>query len=337
MRKGRRWFGSLAALVLVVCAVIPVSAWGMLALWYRLPGPAPLRLMAAVAFAATGILAAVCLFGRRPLVAGLPFLVAFAALIAWWGTIEPAAQARWAPDVSRQTRGKLDGDVLTLTDMRNFTWRSDDSFDEAWVTRSFDLTTLRTLDLVMSYWAGPEMAHVIMSFGFEGGRQLAWSIEVRRREGGEFSPLADLFKSNPLIVVAADERDVVRVRSNVRGEDVRIYRLRTPPAVARALLLEYVADANALAEKPAFYNSLTTNCTTSIVRLVRAAGRQVPADWRLIVNGYLPGYLYDSGAVDTRLPLSELTERGRIVARAEAAGDSPDFSTLIRAGVPSPF
>jgi hypothetical protein len=121
----------------------------------------------------------------------------------------------------------------------------------------------------------------------------------------------------------------------VRGEDVRIYRLRTPPAVARALLIEYVADANALAVKPAFYNSLTTNCTTTIVRLMRAAGRQIPFDWRLIVNGYMPGSLYDNGAVDTRFPLAELTERGRTDARAKAGDASPDFSTLIRVGVPS--
>jgi len=204
------------------------------------------------------------------------------------------------------------------------------------VISTYDLTTLRSLDVFMSYWAGPQMAHVIMSFGFGDGRQLAWSIEVRRINGGEYSPLADLFKSDPIVVLAADERNVVRVRSNVRGEDVKIYRLRTPPAAARSILLEYVDDANALAVKPAFYNSLTTNCTTSIVRLMRAAGRTIPFDWRLIVNGYMPGYLYDEGAVDTSISLAELEQRGSIDARAKAADQAEAFSTLIRVGVPSP-
>ena len=275
-------------------------------------------------------------FARRPVLA-LPFVLAFGLILAWWSTIQPVANADWAPDVARQTTGALNGNELTLTNVRDFTWREDGSFDESWTTRTYDVSKLHSLDVFMSYWAGPEMAHVIMSFGFEDGTQLAWSIEVRRRKGGEYSPLADLFKSSPLVVLAADERDVVRVRTNVRGEDVRLYRLRTPPAAARSILLEYVDDANALAVKPTFYNSLTTNCTTSIVRLMRAAGQSVPFDWRLIVNGYMPSYLYDQGAVDTRMSLEQLQERGSIDARAKAADQATDFSKLIRVDVPLPL
>ncbi len=336
MRDRTRWLQILVAILLIAFVVVPVVLWGALALWYRAPGPPWLRVAMACAFLATGGAATAALLGRR-LILAAPFLLAFGAIVAWWTTIEPVATADWAPDVARQTTATVDGDKLTLTDMRDFTWRSDTSFDEKWVTRTYDLSQLRTLDVFMSYWAGPQMAHVIMSFGFDDGRQLAWSIEVRRQKGGEFSPLADLFKSNPLVVLAADERDVVHVRSNVRGEDVKIYRLRTSPAAARAILLEYVADANALAVKPAFYNSLTTNCTTSIVKLMRAAGRSIPMDWRLIVNGYMPGYLYDEGAVDTRISLQELERVGSIDARAKAAGRSEDFSRLIRVGVPSPL
>ena len=127
----------------------------------------------------------------------------------------------------------------------------------------------------MSYWAGPEIAHTILSFGFEGGDYLALSIEVRRVKGGEFSPLADLFKTNPLVIIAADERDVVRVRSNIRHEDVQIYRLNAPPEKVRPLLLEYVDDANALSNAPKFYNSISTNCTTTIVKMMRAVGDSI--------------------------------------------------------------
>jgi hypothetical protein len=189
----------------------------------------------------------------------------------------------------------------------------------------------------MSYWSGMTIAHVMLSFGFEGGEQLAWSIEVRRQAGGAFSPLADLFKSNPLVIIAADERDVVGVRSNIRGEDVQIYRLRASPQAARVLLLEYVVDANALAKTPEFYNSITTNCTTTVVKMMRAVGGVVPLDWRLIVNGYLPDYAYDRGAVDTSIPLSELRELAHIDKRAEKDGLSEAFSKAIRAGVPSPI
>ncbi|MHB2169590.1 Lnb N-terminal periplasmic domain-containing protein [Alsobacter sp. R-9] len=331
----RRGLQGLVRAALIAIAVL-LGTWGALALWFRLPAPDSLRLAVAALYALLGVIAVLSLARRRPLLAVAPFVLATFATLAWWTTITPPAQANWAPDVARQTTGTVDGNILTLRDVRNFDWRTDDSFDQRWETRSYDLSKLRTLDVFLSYWAGPQMAHVIMSFGFEDGPPLAWSIEVRRRQGGEFSPVADLFKSNPLVILAADERDVVRVRSNVRGEDVRLYRLATRPDVARAVLMEYVDDANALAVRPAFYNSITTNCTTTVVRLMRAAGRQIPFDWRLIVNGYLPDYLYENGAVVTDLPLAQLTERGRINARATAADASPEFSTLIRAGVPSP-
>ncbi len=322
--------------IILSLAIAAVAAWVGFAMWYRLPVGELGRAVACALFILFGLGTVIALFSRFRFRAFALFLAAFAAVLVWWSTIKPLGQADWAPDVARQVTGTRDGNLLTLKDVRDFEWRSDTDFTERWTTRTYDLSTVQTADLFMSYWAGPKMAHVIMSFGFSGGEYLAWSIEVRRRVGGEFSPIADLFKSNPLVIIAADERDVVGVRSNVRGEDVQIYRLKASPDAARTLLLEYVSDANALSTKPAFYNSITTNCTTTIVKMMRAVGDVVPIDWRLIVNGYLPDYAYDRGALDTRLPLSTLREVAHIDDRARKSGLSPDFSRLIRVGVPSP-
>ena len=333
---GRRRAAAGIAVDVVLCLAIALAtAWASLAMWYRLPGPDWVKGLGSAFFASVGLGAAI-LVHRRRLTALLLFGCAFAAVLIWWNMIAVESSADWAPDVARQVTGRRDGNRLVLTNVRDFEWRSDGTALERWDTRIYDLERLRTLDLFLSYWAGPQIAHVILSFGFEGGDQLAWSIEVRRSKDGAFSPVADLFKSNPLVIVAAGERDVVRVRSNVRGEDVQLYRLRTPPEMARALLLEYVDDANALAASPKFYNSLTTNCTTTVVKMARAAGGKLPLDWRLIVNGYLPEYLYGHGALDTDELLPTLTGLSHIADRARAADQSPEFSTLIRIGVPSP-
>lgn len=333
MRRAARAFST----TILLLAVAGITIWAALALWYRLPGPEPLKGLVAGLAGLFGLLTAAALFSRlrRPMLAA--FVVAFGALLVWWSSIKPPAQGEWAPEVARQVTGAIDGDILTLTNVRDFEWHSATDFTPRWVTRSYDLAKLRTLDLFMSYWAGPEMAHVILSFGFEGGDHLAWSIEVRRGATGKFSPIGDLFKSNPLVIVAADERDVVGVRSNFRKEDVQLYRLRVPPQAAKALLLEYVDDSNELAARPQFYNSLTTNCTTTIVKMMRAVGDAVPFDWRLIVNGYLPDYAYDRGALTGGLSLETLRAASHIDARAQAAGLSLDFSRLIRIGVPSPY
>jgi hypothetical protein len=328
-----------AAIILVVVALLcvaVVSTWSALALWFRFPGPEWVRAFAAGVFAILGLTTAIALFTRRRWPALAAFALAFGALLVWWSTIKPPTDGNWAPDVARQTTGTVEGDMLTLSDVREFEWKSDDDFTERWSKRAYDLSKLKTLDLFLAYWAGPEMAHVIMSFGFDDGDYLAWSVEVRREKNGEFSPIADAFRSHTLVYLATTERDSVRLRSNVRAEDVRLYRLRASPENARALLLEYVSEASALAEQPKFYNSITANCATVVVKLVRAAGGTLPFDWRLIVNGFLPGYLYDRGAVVTTMPLSELMALARINDRAKAADQSPDFSRLIRVGVPSP-
>ncbi|KQY22527.1 DUF4105 domain-containing protein [Rhizobium sp. Root482] len=320
----------------VALIVVVVTAWGSLALWYRLPLPGAGRAIGAGVFLVFGLFIVAALTSRLRIRAILSFTVVFALIIVWWGSIKPEASAAWSPDVARQVTGSINGNSLTLTDVRDFAWRSNADFTERWTTRTYDVSKVKTVDLFMSYWAGPKIAHVIFSFGFEGGEQLPWSIEVRHKAGGAFSPLADLFKNDPLVILAADERDVVGVRSNMRGEDVQIYRLRASPEQARKLLLEYVAEANALAKTPRFYNSITTNCTTSVAKLMRVAGDKVPFDWRLIVNGYLPDYAYDRGAIDTSMPLARLREIAKIDERAQADGLSPEFSRAIRFGVPSP-
>jgi len=335
----RRAAGLALRIIAAIVVVVPLTAWSALALWFRLPAPEALRGAAAALFAVLGLATIVALFMRRSrsLLALAVFAVAFGGLLAWWSTITPPLDGDWAPDVARQTTGSIEGDTLTLSDVRDFDWRTDSDFTEKWSKRSYDLSKLKTLDLFLAYWAGPEMAHVIMSFGFEGGDYLAWSVEVRRERSGEFSPIADAFKSHTLVYLATTERDTVRLRTNVRGEDVRLYRLKTPPEQARALLREYVVESTELAERPKWYNSITANCATVVFKLVRAAGSGLPLDWRLVVNGFLPGYLYDHGAVVTTMPLSELMERARVSLQAKAADQSPDFSRLIRVGVPSPW
>jgi len=335
----RRAAGLALRIIAAIVVIVPLTAWSALALWFRLPAPEALRGAAAVLFAVLGLATIVALFMRRSrsLIALAVFAVAFGGLLAWWSTIKPPLDGDWAPDVARQTTGSIEGDTLTLSDVREFDWRTDSDFTEKWSKRSYDLSKLKTLDLFLAYWAGPEMAHVIMSFGFEGGDYLAWSVEVRREKSGEFSPIADAFKSHTLVYLATTERDTVRLRTNVRGEDVRLYRLKTPPEQARALLREYVVESTELAERPKWYNSITANCATVVFKLVRAAGSGLPLDWRLVVNGFLPGYLYDHGAVVTTMPLSELIERARVGPQAKAADQSPDFSQLIRVGVPSPW
>ena len=328
--------GWLLAIAGIVCVAL-TTFWVVLAVWYRLPASDAVKLLTCALIALYGIVTLTLLLTRWRLRSAVMYCSYFVLVLVWWISIKPPAIADWSPDVSRQVTGDVNGDTLILDNVRNFYWRSDDDFTEQWVKRTYDLNKLKTTDLFLSYWAGPEMAHVIISFGFEDEKYLAWSVEVRRKKGGEFSPIADMFKTSPLVIVAADERDVIGVRTNVRGEDVQLYRLRTSPENARRMLMGYVERANALAKRPEFYNSITTNCSTTIVQIARAVGSRIPFDWRLLVNGYLPEYVYEKGSVNIKYPLEELRKLSRISSRALEIGLTDQYSQNIRTEVPAAF
>src|SRR5579871_2664043 len=310
--RAKRIAAAIGAFGVSLLVIAPVGAWSAAALWFRLPAPEWDRAGVAGAVALGALATIVALFTRARWRALLVFAAAFAIVAFWWSTVRPPLDGDWAPDVARQTTGKLDGDILMLSYVRDFDWRSEKDFTERWSERSYNLSKLEGLDLFLAYWAGPKIAHLIMSFDFADGQKLTWSIEVRREKTGEYSPLADAFKTHSFDDIATTERDSVRLRSNIRGEDVRLYRLRASPAAVRALLLGYVEEANELGARPAFYNTLTTNCTTAVSHMIRALGGALPFDWRLILNGFLPGFLYDNGAVNTSIPLQELIDRAQI-------------------------
>ncbi|MDH3638962.1 MAG: DUF4105 domain-containing protein, partial [Gammaproteobacteria bacterium] len=218
--------------------------------------------------------------------------------------------------------------------VRNFDYRSADDYTERWETRSYDLSRLRGADMFLSSWSSPWIAHTIASWDFGNGNHLAISIETRKEKNEQYSALRGFFRQFELHYVVADERDVVRLRSNYRGETVRLYRLKIPPDIARAVLLDYIEELNRLAETPRWYNALTHNCTTMIRHHVQQVAPGNPFDWRILVNGRLDELGYERGNIDTSLPFEELRRRSEITASARAADADPDFSVRIREGLP---
>ena len=323
-------------LVLVAALAVAVSAlWGALALWYQAPLADLFRYGLIAVFVGLALIALVGLFrrGRRRLTFG--YCAAFAALLLWWSTITPKLEGDWSPEVARAVTGTVDGDILTLSGVRNFTWRTTTDYTPVWEDRRYDLSTIVGADMYVVYWAGPVIAHTIVSFGFADGRHIAFSIEIRKERSVDYSPIAGFFKRYELVFIAADERDLMLLRKAF-DEDVRLYRLRLDPASARAFLLEYVERANDLAAHPRFYNTLTTNCTTTIFQMARALRATLPLDWRIVLNGYLPAYLYRVGAVDTSIPLDALIARAKVSGRIEAGLNEVAFGARLREGVPTP-
>jgi hypothetical protein len=301
---------------------------------YGAPEVAPPRGMADVLAGAWGLggLAVFALVRpwRRAL---LVFGVGFVGLLGWWSTLRPSNDRDWTADVARLPRAELRGDQLTIENVRNFDYRSETDFTPHWETRTFDLSRFAGLDLFMSYWGSPSIAHTIMSWEFDDGPPLAISIETRKERDEAYSPVAGFFRQYEIYYVVTDERDLVRLRTNYRGEQVYLYHLRTPKDRARRMLLDYVDSFNALVERPAFYNALTDNCTTTIRTHVKHIGAAMPWDWRLLANGYLDEMLYERAVVATGRPFAALKADALVNARAREADQDPEFSRRIREGL----
>ena len=315
-------------------AVLVGAAWGAAALWFQSPYTGRARAVLPAAWLALAAGALIGLFVGQPLPAWLFGALLLALLAWWWLGVRPSNEREWMPEVARQTQGTVEGDIVTLRNVRNFDWRSRTDYDERWETRSYDLTRLDSVDLALSYWGRPAIAHALVSFGFADGQYVVFSVEIRRKLHDVFSEIGGFFRQYELSVLASTEEDSLRVRTNVRGEEGYLYRVHMPDGAARKLFLAYVETATRLADKPRFYNTLTGNCTTIVYRLADQIVPGLPLDYRVLFSGYLPEYLYRLDALEGADSPLAYRHAGHYTQRARATVDAAEFSRNIRRGVP---
>jgi hypothetical protein len=332
MRKALRF--ALVALATLVGLI--ATAWAAGALYFDLP-MAWLRAPLALIYGLAMVAALLFVKGRWRALGVIA--AGFAAVLAWWLTIKPTGDRPWQTDVERRGWAEIQGDAVTLHDVRNFEYKTETDYTPRWETRVVHLSKLTGVDLSITYWGSPWIAHPIASFQFADSLPVAFSIETRKAVGQSYSVIAGLYRQYELIYIAADERDVVRLRTNYRqGEDVHLYRTTVAPEHGRALFLAYLDRLNRLHEQPEFYNQITDNCTTNIrvANIAAQHGKVPPWDWRMLLNGKSDELLYERGAIDRSLPFAALKERSLINKKARDADASADFSQLIRVGLPDP-
>lgn len=318
--------------LLVLPPLLVFVAWASAALWIDGPASRSVTGPVALVFAAAAI--ALLVWGGPGSWGGASVLGGCLLVLLWWLSLTPRSDREWETALEKLSTAEIDGDRITFRNVRDFFYRSVDDFDEDWDDRSYRLSELRGMDLFMSYWGPRFIAHTIASWEFADGRHLAISIEVRKIEGESYSAIESFFRRFELHYVVADERDVIRLRTNHRKEDVYLYRLTIRRETALGILLDYANEMNKVAAKPRWYHAVTRNCTTAIRNHVKRVSPDDPWDWRILANGRLDEVGYERGNIDTSLPFEALRARSAISARAQAAGDDPDYSRLVRVGLP---
>lgn len=314
--------------------IVLFAAWSVLAVRFAdLSGRPPRNLTAAL----VGLAILGCLLFVRPRKYRWPAACAIIAVVlAWYFSIEPRNDRVWRPDVARIPTVEVDGDRLIVHNVRHCDWRSDEDFTVHWSDETYALSELQSVDMLFCHWGSNAIAHAMVSFGFGADRYLCASIETRIEAAETQDSLQSFFRQYELVYVFADERDIVRVRTNVRHQDVYLYRVALTGLEARALLISYAQRANALAAHPEFYNAATSNCVTNVVHMSRIVNPHASVSWEILFSGYAPRKAYRNGRLDGRLPFEQLEARSLIDDAAKAANDDPHFSQAIRAGLPVP-
>lgn len=326
MQRGLRWIAwALAWLVALGCVV-----WAFGALHYDFP-----VLNQAVGWAFLLAVVALIIFVRGAWRKLAGVFAAFALVLVWWLTLQPTNEAEWLPDVAQLAWAEINGDEVTLHNVRNCDYRTETDYTPRWETRAVRLSQITGVDMAINYWGSPWIVHPILSFQFADSSPVCFSIETRKKTGQTYSAIGGLYRQFELIYVAADERDVIRVRTNYRhGEDIYLYRTTLPPAQARERFHEYLRTLNEMRMRPRWYNAITTNCTTSI-RTQHAAAERLPWDWRILLNGKGDELMFERKTIATAgLPFVELKQSALINPVAQAANDAPDFSSRIRKNLP---
>jgi hypothetical protein len=308
-----------------------ILGWGTLAIyWSNLPWSWA-RIALALAFFGFGVWA--LWFGRKPR-SPLAFAAVFLALLTWWMLIPPSNDRDWREEVAVLPRAVIDGDRVTINNVRNFDFRSRDDFTAHYEDREVSLSHLIGVDFFLSFWMEGPVGHTWVSFIFDNAPPVSISIETRPVKGQGFDPLASMFKQFELIYVVGDEHDLVGLRANHRDEEEFLYHVQTSPEAARRLFLIYLKRINELADNPEWYNLLSNNCTLNIVRYMNKVGREGRTRPSHFLNGLFDSYLYATGFLDTSLPFEELRERSRITDVVKSAANRSDFSNIIRLGLP---
>ncbi len=268
----------------------------------------------------------------RRATAARPWLICALAILLAVGCKSPSNQGKWSPNQAVLPWAEFQGNLARVHNVRNTVYQTADDYTVEHYDKTFDLNKLDSVDFVMvPLREVPGGAHTFLSFGFEGGDYVAISVEVRREKGEEFSPLRSLTRPYEIMYVVGDERDLIQLRSIHWLEDVYMYQAVAPREQMRALFVDMLKRANKLKREPEFYDLVTNNCTTNIVRHVnRVSPGLIPYTYQVLFPAHSDRLAYHLNLIRVDNTFTSTKQRARINELAYVYRDDPDFSSKIR-------
>lgn len=266
----------------------------------------------------------------------LSLLVVVVLFIVWQATKKVPIEGDWKEHLAIIPTAEFNGDKVTVRNVRNYRYGPTEAdMHPAYYDRTYDLNGVKKVWYVTEPFNENQMAaHTFVSFEFENGDFLAISIEARKTNEQEYSIWKGAMRTYPLVYVAADERDVILLRANLRKDKVYVYPVKlSKPENGRLLLTDMLTTMNELVTtKPQWYNTLFANCTSAIVKHVNklSPDRISKFSWQLWLTASADELALETGLIDTDLNIEEARKMYNINVASEKAGDVATYSQDIR-------
>lgn len=271
------------------------------------------------------------------IIAGLVVvLLAIAGLVFFLWTKNPSLDRDWSPDQAvMPSIHFLDDDRVRINNIRDIKYRTTRDYDLEFYDRTIRISDVETAWLVIAPFSGWGAAHAFVSFGLNDGTYLAISIEIRRKKGKSFDPVKAQLRQFEIMYVVADERDVIKVRTNLIKYTVRLYPVQSEKHRIQAVFRDMLKRADKLGTEPEFYNTLWNNCTTNLIAHARRFSKKpIPIwDYRYLFPETLDKLAYKLNIIDTHLSFQEAREHFTITEVAQQAENAKDFSKAIRKNI----
>lgn len=248
------------------------------------------------------------------------------------GNRKPSHSRLWRADLAVLPFAEIDSNRIRLFNIRDCEYRTEDDYDVRHFDRDVRLSDVRTVDfIVVPFKNAPSIAHTMISFGLADGEYIVFSVEARLEKEEQYSALASTRNEFELMWVVGTERDLIRLRTDVRNVDVYLYPTKATPEQAQNVFLAATARVNEIARTPEFYDLFTNNCTTNIVDMVNSLKPgAIPQDIRIVLPGHSDRMAYDLGLLAAAGSFEQVKAASKINLVAKLNSHAPNFSQVIR-------
>jgi hypothetical protein len=222
---------------------------------------------------------------------------------------KPSHYREWALGLEEMPFIAINNNLVEISNVRDFDWMyNTEETEPHYIDKKFLLSDIEGVDVIISHFTeNKDIAHTFLIFNIKDDDPIGISVETRREVGEDYNVFLGAMRNYELIYVVATYDDIVRLRTDVRHEEVYRYPTIASASKAQELFADISKDINELYKKPAFYNTITRNCTGTLAKNIeKLAGINFPFLYKTIQPGKMHQAIYEMKLVDFDGSLEEM-------------------------------